>query len=103
MIEAKNSERFLNPFFRAAVSIFFSWLSVIEKVTDRLRSTSFRLIFFKTEKQKFTIKENVMSEQVKMPNRHFLRSDIFTFVMVYSFYFLFVGSTWMNSIVFGRN
>ena len=22
-----------------------------------------------------------------MPNRHFLRSDIFTFVMVYSFYF----------------
>ena len=27
-----------------------------------------------------------------MPNRHFLRSDIFTFVMVYSFYFLFVGS-----------
>ena len=29
----------------------------------------------KTEKQKFTIKENVMSEQVKMPVRHFLRSD----------------------------
>ena len=28
-----------------------------------------------------------MWEQVKMPNRHFLRSDIFTFVMVYSFYF----------------
>ena len=27
-----------------------------------------------------------------MPNRHFLRSDIFTFVMVYSFYFLLVGS-----------
>ena len=33
-----------------------------------------------------------MWEQVKMPNRHFLRSDIFTFVMVYSFYFLLVGS-----------
>ena len=28
-----------------------------------------------------------MWEQVKMPNRHFLRSDIFTFTMVYSFYF----------------
>ena len=27
-----------------------------------------------------------------MPNRHFLRSDIFTFAMVYSFYFLLVGS-----------
>ena len=26
-----------------------------------------------------------------MPNRHFLRSDIFTFVMVYSFYFLLAG------------
>ena len=33
-----------------------------------------------------------MWEQVKMPNRHFLRSDIFTVAMVYSFYFLFVGS-----------
>ena len=33
-----------------------------------------------------------MWEQVKMPNRHFLRSDIFTFVMVYYFYFLLVGS-----------
>ena len=28
-----------------------------------------------------------MWEQVKMPNRHFLRSDIFTVAMVYSFYF----------------
>ena len=33
-----------------------------------------------------------MWEQVKMPNRHFLRSDIFTFGMVYSFYFLCFGS-----------
>ena len=33
------------------------------------------LIHPKTEKQKFTIKENVMSEQVKMPVRHFLRCD----------------------------
>ena len=27
-----------------------------------------------------------------MPDRHFLRSDIFTFAIVYSFYFLLVGS-----------
>ena len=29
----------------------------------------------KTENQKFNIEENVMSERVKMPVRHFLRSD----------------------------
>ena len=29
----------------------------------------------KAENQKFKIKENVMSEPVKMPNRHFLRRD----------------------------
>ena len=29
----------------------------------------------RTEKQKFDIEENVMSELVKMPGRHFLRSD----------------------------
>ena len=29
----------------------------------------------RTENQKFEIEENVMSEPVKMPNRHFLRSD----------------------------
>ena len=29
----------------------------------------------RTEKQKFNRKENVMSERVKMPVRHFLRSD----------------------------
>ena len=28
-----------------------------------------------------------------MPNRHFLRSDIFTVAMVYYFYFLCFGST----------
>ena len=32
-----------------------------------------------------------------MPNRHFLRSDIFTFVMVYSFYFRLFPQ--MNQIV----
>ena len=34
-----------------------------------------------------------MWEQVKMPNRHFLRSDIFTVAMVYYFYFLCFSST----------
>ena len=29
----------------------------------------------KAENQKFEIEEKVMSERVKMPNRHFLRSD----------------------------
>ena len=29
----------------------------------------------RTEKQKFGIEQNVMSEQVKMPVRHFLRRD----------------------------
>ena len=34
---------------------------------------------------------NVMSEQVKMPNRHFLRCDIFTFVIPrISFFRLFL-------------
>ena len=43
----------------------------------------------KTEKQKFTIKENVMSEQVKMPVRHFLRSD-YLHIFFYSKFLLFV-------------
>ena len=38
-----------------------------------------------------------MWEQVKMPNRHFLRSDIFTVAMVYSFYFRLFSL--MNQIV----
>ena len=41
----------------------------------------------KTEKQKFTIKENVMSEQVKMPVRHFLRRDYLHIL----FYITFLG------------
>ena len=49
-----------------------------------------------------------MWEQVKMPNRHFLRSDIFTVAMVYYFYFLCFGFTWnkFNSLcggIRGRN
>ena len=39
----------------------------------------------------------VMWEQVKMPNRHFLRSDIFTVAMVYYFYFRLFSL--MNQIV----
>ena len=35
----------------------------------------------KTENQKFNIEENVMSERVKMPNRHFLRSDYLHILM----------------------
>ena len=42
----------------------------------------------KTEKQKFTIKENVMSEQVKMPVRHFLRRD-YLHIFFYSKFLLF--------------
>ena len=38
-----------------------------------------------------------MWEQVKMPIRHFLRSDIFTFVMVYSFYFRLFSPNELNS------
>ena len=38
-----------------------------------------------------------MWEQVKMPNRHFLRSDIFTFPMVYSFYFRLFSLSELNS------
>ena len=47
------------------------------------------LIRPKTEKQKFTIKENVMSEQVKMPVRHFLRRD-YLHIFFYSKFLLFV-------------
>ena len=41
----------------------------------------------KTEKQKFDIKENVMSELVKMPVRHFLRRDYLHIL----FYITFLG------------
>ena len=39
----------------------------------------------KAENQKFDIKENVMSERVKMPNRHFLRSDYLHFFFYLKF------------------
>ena len=51
----------------------------------------------KTEKQKFTIKENVMSEQVKMPVRHFLRSD-YLHIFFYSKFLLFVCFRLFSSI-----
>ena len=44
----------------------------------------------KTENQKFDIKENVMSEQVKMPNRHFLRSD-YLHIFFYIKFLVFVS------------
>ena len=57
----------------------------------------------KTEKQKFTIKENVMSEPVKMPVRHFLRRDYLhisfysKFLLFVCFYiFLFIYKSYMN-------
>ena len=46
----------------------------------------------KTEKQKFTIKENVMSEQVKMPVRHFLRRDYLYLCYRLAFFFSSVSA-----------
>ena len=51
----------------------------------------------KTEKQKFDIKENVMSELVKMPVRHFLRSD-YLHIFFYSKFLLFVSLVQQMSI-----
>ena len=44
----------------------------------------------KAENQKFKIKENVMSEPVKMPVRHFLRSD-YLHIFFYIKFLLFVS------------
>ena len=44
----------------------------------------------KAENQKFEIEEKVMSERVKMPNRHFLRSDYLHFFFYLKF-LLFVS------------
>ena len=51
----------------------------------------------KTEKQKFDIKENVMSELVKMPVRHFLRSD-YLHIFFYIKFLLFVSLVHQISI-----
>ena len=44
----------------------------------------------KAENQKFDIEENVMSERVKMPNRHFLRSD-YLHIFFYIKFLVFVS------------
>ena len=44
----------------------------------------------KAENQKFEIEEKVMSERVKMPNRHFLRSD-YLHIVLYMKFLLFVS------------
>ena len=44
----------------------------------------------KAENQKFKIKENVMSEPVKMPNRHFLRRD-YLHIFFYLKFLVFVS------------
>ena len=46
----------------------------------------------KAENQKFKIKENVMSEPVKMPNRHFLRRD-YLHIFFYLKFWVFVSLT----------
>ena len=51
------------------------------------------LIFFwsqKAENQKFDIEENVMSEPVKMPGRHFLRRD-YLHIFFYIKFLVFVS------------
>ena len=44
----------------------------------------------RTENQKFEIEEKVMSEPVKMPNRHFLRRD-YLHIFVYFKFLVFVS------------
>ena len=39
----------------------------------------------RTENQKFNVEEKVMSEPVKMPNRHFLRRDYLHIVLYMKF------------------
>ena len=39
----------------------------------------------RTENQKFNVEEKVMSEPVKMPNRHFLRRDYLQFFFYIKF------------------
>ena len=55
----------------------------------------------KTEKQKFTIKENVMSEPVKMPIRHFLRRD-YLHIFFYILFLVFVSLVHQISILYSH-
>ncbi len=52
----------------------------------------------KAENQKFNIEENVMSERVKMPNRHFLRSD-YLHIFFYIKFLVFVSLVSQISIL----
>ena len=52
----------------------------------------------KVEKQKFNIEENVMSEQVKMPVRHFQRRD-YLHIFFYIKFLLFVSLVQQISIL----
>jgi len=52
----------------------------------------------KAEKQKFNIEENVMSEPVKMPFRHFLRRD-YLHIFFYITFLLFVSLVQQISIL----
>ena len=52
----------------------------------------------RTEKQKFGIEQNVMSEQVKMPVRHFLRRD-YLHILFYIKILVFVSLVQQISIL----
>ena len=78
-------------------SFFFRRLSRIQQEDTPSRQSPLPqiqiLISFwsqKAEKQKFEIEEKVMSERVKMPNKHFLRSDYLHFFFYLKF-LLFVS------------
>ena len=53
----------------------------------------------RTENQKYAIEENVMSEQVKIPNRHFLRRD-YLHIFFYLKFLVFVSLVPQISIYF---
>ena len=59
-------------------------------------NTNFHL---KPKNQKFNIEENVMSEPVKMPNRHFLRRD-YLHIFFYIKFLVFVSLVLKKSIYF---
>ena len=73
--------------------IFLVWsfyLDEIHSLLDNpliLPQTKILISFWslKAENQKFEIEEKVMSERVKMPNRHFLRSDYLHFFFYLKF------------------
>ena len=73
-------------------SFFFRRLSRIQQEDTPFRQSPLPQIQIlislwsqRTENQKFEIEEKVMSEPVKMPNRHFLRSDYLHFFFYLKF------------------